>query len=136
MRTLSRTVVALTIVAGAMTAGAAVKPATAQGVYIQGPGFGVTIGRPAYREPYYRSYRGYRGYDAYAYSGRPYFRGHPRHSHNGVTATGINYPQLVLGSRPYGVATSPSRKQADKKRSSARIARAAPIWTLFCLFLS
>ena len=81
MRTLSTTVVALTIAAGAMIAGAAVKPATAQGAYIQGPGFGITIGRPAYREPYYRSYRGHRGYDAYAYSGRRHLRGHPRHSH-------------------------------------------------------
>ena len=81
MRTLSRTAVALAIAAGTMIAGAAVTPAAAQGVYIQGPGFGVGIGRPAYREPYsYRNYRGYRDYGAYAYSGRPYLRGHPRHS--------------------------------------------------------
>ena len=80
MRLISGTFLAVAIAAGAMT-GAAVMPAAAQGVYIQGPGFGVGIGRPAYRDPYYyRSYRGYRGYDAYAYSGRPYLRAHPRHS--------------------------------------------------------
>ena len=53
-----------------------------RGVYIQGPGFGVGIGRPAYRERYYdRGYRDYRG--GYAYSGKRYLHGpgiYPRHS--------------------------------------------------------
>jgi hypothetical protein len=48
-------------------------PTLAQGAYIQGPGFGVEVGRPAYRERYYeeRGYRGY-GYD------RDRLRGHCR----------------------------------------------------------
>jgi hypothetical protein len=81
MRMITGSFVALAI-AGAITGAAAVTPAAAQGVYIQGPGFGVGIGRPAYRERYYdRGYRDYRG--AYAYSGKRYLRGpgiYPRHS--------------------------------------------------------
>ena len=80
MRMLSGALTAFAIAAGAIPTGAVVQPAAAQGVYIQGPGFGIGIGRPAYSGSYYRSYRGYRDYDAYAYSGRPYLRGHPRHS--------------------------------------------------------
>ena len=67
MRMITGSFVALAV-AGAITGAAAVTPAAAQGVYIQGPGFGVSIGRPAYRDrSYYRGYRDYRG--AYAYSG-------------------------------------------------------------------
>ena len=76
MRMISGTLLAVAISAGAMTS-AAQTPAAAQGVYVKGPGFGVNIGRPGYRERHY--YRGYRDYDAYAYSGR-YHRGYPRHS--------------------------------------------------------
>ena len=47
-------------------------PTLAQGAYIQGPGFGVEVGRPGYRERYEdRGYRGY-GYD------RDRYRGHCR----------------------------------------------------------
>jgi hypothetical protein len=54
--------------------GAGVTSAAAQGVYLEGPGFGVGIGRPAYRE------RHYRGYYDYAASFVP----------PGMTATGID----------------------------------------------
>ena len=82
MRMITGSFVALAV-AGALTGAAAVTPAAAQGVYIQGPGFGVGIGRPAYRDRYYnRGYRDYRG--AYAYSGKRYLRGpglYPRRSY-------------------------------------------------------
>jgi hypothetical protein len=42
---------------GSMTAAPA--PALSQGAYIQGPGFGVDVGRPRYRERYYGPERGY-----------------------------------------------------------------------------
>lgn len=59
MRALSRLIAAASIVGAiAATGGSA---AVAQGVYLQGPGFGVDIGRPAYRERHY--YRGYSDYD-------------------------------------------------------------------------
>ena len=46
----------------------------AQGVYIQGPSFGVDIGRPAYRERHY--YRGHSDDDSPRfYSERRYHRG-------------------------------------------------------------
>jgi hypothetical protein len=81
MRMFTGPIVALTFV-GTIIGVAAVKPAGAQGVYIQGPGFALGIGRPAYRDRHY--YRGYRNYgDAYAYSGKRYYRGHgiyPRRS--------------------------------------------------------
>jgi hypothetical protein len=77
--------VALAVI-GTITGAAVVTPAAAQGVYIQGPGFGVDIGRPAYRDRYYqrdygqRDYRDYGG--AYAYSGKRYYGPgvHPRRS--------------------------------------------------------
>jgi len=81
MRTLSR----LMIAAGVLgtIAGTGATTALAQGVYLQGPGFGVDIGRPAYRERYY--YRGYSDYDSPRfYSGRRYHRGpdvYERHSY-------------------------------------------------------
>jgi hypothetical protein len=54
-------------------AGASATGASAQGVYLEGPGFGIGIGKPTYRE------RHYRGYDDYAgprvYSERRYRRG-------------------------------------------------------------
>src|ERR1700704_1755979 len=81
MRSLSRLMIAAgfigTIAATGTTA------AVAQGVYLQGPGFGVDIGRPAYRERHY--YRGYSDYDSpRIYSGRRYNRGpdvYERHSY-------------------------------------------------------
>ena len=78
MRMISGSLVVLGLV-GAITGSVAVTPAAAQGVYIQGPGFGVNVGRPAYRERYYGGYRHYG--DAYAYSGRRDYRGHPRYSY-------------------------------------------------------
>jgi hypothetical protein len=72
MRTLSRLMIAagfLGTIAATGTTGA-----MAQGVYLQGPGFGVDIGRPAYRERHY--YRGYSDYDSpRIYAGRRYNRG-------------------------------------------------------------
>jgi hypothetical protein len=81
MRTLSRLMIAagfLGTIAATGTTGA-----MAQGVYLQGPGFGVDIGRPAYRERHY--YRGYSDYDSpRIYAGRRYNRGpdvYERHSY-------------------------------------------------------
>jgi hypothetical protein len=73
MRMITGSLVALAVAGVISGAATAVTPAAAQGVYIQGPGFGVDIGRPAYRGRYY--HRGYRDYDAYAYSGRRHYRG-------------------------------------------------------------
>jgi len=71
MRTLSRLIAAAGIVGAiAATGGTA---AVAQGVYIQGPGFGVDIGRPAYRERHY--YRAYPDYDGPRVYSRRYQRG-------------------------------------------------------------
>ena len=47
MRTLSRLMIAAGILGAIVGTGG--RAAMAQGVYIQGPGFGVDIGRPAYR---------------------------------------------------------------------------------------
>ena len=58
MRTLSRLGIAAGIIG--TIAGTSAAPALAQGVYLEGPGFGVDIGRPAYRERHY--YRGYSDY--------------------------------------------------------------------------
>ena len=60
MRTLSRLMIAAGILGTIVGTGGTA--AMAQGVYIQGPGFGVDIGRPAYRERHY--YRGYSDYDS------------------------------------------------------------------------
>src|SRR6266478_9152469 len=81
MRTLSR----LMIAAGVLgtIAGTGATTALAQGVYLQGPGFGVDIGRPAYRERHY--YRGYSDYDSPRfYSEKRYHRSpqlYERHSY-------------------------------------------------------
>jgi hypothetical protein len=64
MRTLTKATIALGFV-GALTLGGA-SPTLAQGVYLQGPGVEFGIGRPAYRDRYYRS-------EPYAYYGRPYY---------------------------------------------------------------
>jgi hypothetical protein len=80
MRTLSR----LMIAAGVLgtIAGTGATPTLAQGVYFEGPGFGVGVGRPAYRE---RHYRGYHDYDSpRLYSERRYHRGSP-----GVRASSV-----------------------------------------------
>jgi hypothetical protein len=75
MRTLSTLVIAAGMLG--TIAGAGVTSAAAQGVYVEGPGFGVGIGRPAYRERHYRG--------DYAYGGpRFYSRGphvYERHSY-------------------------------------------------------
>jgi hypothetical protein len=65
MRMIAKTTIALGF-AGAMAV-AAPSPTLGQGVYFQGPGVEFGIGRPAYRERYYR-------YDdePRAYSGRTY----------------------------------------------------------------
>jgi hypothetical protein len=80
MRTLSR----LMIAAGVLgtIAGAGVTSASAQGVYVEGPGFGVGIGRPAYSERHYRGY--YDNAGPRFYSERRYHRGpqvYERHSY-------------------------------------------------------
>jgi hypothetical protein len=80
MRILNR----LMIAAGVLgtIAGAGATSAMAQGVYLQGPGFGVEIGRPAYRERYYRGYNDYAG--PRFYSERRYQQGprvYDRHSY-------------------------------------------------------
>jgi hypothetical protein len=71
MRILSRLMIAAGIFGTVVGTGATT--AMAQGVYLQGPGFGVDVGRPAYRE---RHYRGYSDYNSPRfYSERPYHRG-------------------------------------------------------------
>jgi hypothetical protein len=80
MRTLSKMMIAAGFIG--TIAGAGTTAAVAQGVYLQGPGFGVDIGRPAYRE---RHYRGYSDYDSSRfYSERRYRRDpqvYERHSY-------------------------------------------------------
>jgi hypothetical protein len=70
MRMITRSMVALGLLG--TIAGGTTTPVLAQGVYFEGPGVGIGIGRPAYRERYYRGYHDYDG--AYAYSGRRYHR--------------------------------------------------------------
>jgi hypothetical protein len=70
MRMIARTLVALGF-AGTIAGGAAM-PAAAQGVYLEGPGVGIGIGRPAYRERYYRGYSDYDYSGPRVYSGRSY----------------------------------------------------------------
>ena len=71
MRMLAKTMVAIGVV-GAAAVGAPTV-ASAQGIYFQGPGVEFGIGRPYYRDRYYRY-----DYDGpYAYSGRPYYWGYP-----------------------------------------------------------
>ena len=62
--------------------------AVAQGVYLQGPGFGVDIGRPVYRERHY--YRGYSIMTARASTRGDITEDLTRTSVSGVTATGIS----------------------------------------------
>jgi hypothetical protein len=59
---LAKTMIALGFIG--MMAAATATPSSAQGVYFQGPGFGVEVGRPAYRERYYRGYHDYNYYDS------------------------------------------------------------------------
>jgi hypothetical protein len=62
MQTMMKTVIALGF-AGAMVFGSAT-PSSAQGFYVEGPGFGFGIGRPY--SPYYGNYwSGYRAYGPY-----------------------------------------------------------------------
>src|SRR5882724_1919506 len=70
MRMIARTLFALGF-AGTIAGGAAM-PAAAQGVYLEGPGVGIGIGRPAYRERYYRGYSDYDYSGPRVYSGRSY----------------------------------------------------------------
>ena len=71
MRTLSTLVIAVGMLG--TIAGAGVTSAAAQGVYVEGPGFGVGIGRPAYGERHYRGDYAYAG--PRFYSERRYHRG-------------------------------------------------------------
>ena len=57
MRMITKSVVALGFI-GAL-AGATVTTSSAQGIDLQGPGFDVGIGQPAYRERYYPGYYDY-----------------------------------------------------------------------------
>jgi hypothetical protein len=70
MQMIKRSMVALGFIG--TIAGATATPAVAQGVYFEGPGFGVGVGRPAYRERYYRGYSDYDG--PYMNSSRRYYR--------------------------------------------------------------
>ena len=71
MRMITRAAVALSFI-GTM-AGATATTGTAQGIYFQGPGFDVGIGRPAYRERYYPGYYDYNYSGPAVYSGRRYY---------------------------------------------------------------
>ena len=80
MRTLGKLVIAAGMLG--TIAGAGVTSAAAQGVYVEGPGFGVGIGRPAYGERHYRGDYAYAG--PRFYSERRYHRGphvYERHSY-------------------------------------------------------
>ena len=80
MRTLGKLVIAAGMLG--TIAGAGVTSAAAQGVYVEGPGFGVGVGRPAYRERHYRGDYAYAG--PRLYSERRYLRGahvYERHSY-------------------------------------------------------
>ena len=82
MLTMTRTIAALGFI-GAVAVGTS-SPSAAQGVYFQGPGFGVGIGNPYYG-PRYRSYDSYGPsyssgpsyyYDRPYRSERRYYRSH------------------------------------------------------------
>jgi hypothetical protein len=67
---IAKTMIALGFIG--MMAAATATPSLAQGVYFEGPGFGVGVGRPAYRDrDYDRDYR----YRAYNYVPRDRYRG-------------------------------------------------------------
>jgi hypothetical protein len=72
MQWITRSLIALGFVG--TIAAATPMPSLAQGAYIQGPGFGVEVGRPGYYRDRYedryedRGYRGY-GYDRDRYRG-------------------------------------------------------------------
>jgi hypothetical protein len=107
MRTLSALMIAAGML-GTVVAGAGVTSAAAQGVYVEGPGFGVGIGRPAYGERHYRGYYDYAG--PRVYSERRFHRGPhvlERHSYRWRGRTGIDY------------------RSADSRSSSECIALAA-----------
>ncbi len=75
MRMIARTLVAFGFV-GTIAGGAAM-PAAAQGIYFEGPGVGIGIGRPAYRERYYPGYHDYDYSGPRVYSGRSYYNSGP-----------------------------------------------------------
>ena len=108
MRTLSRLIAAAGIVGAiAATGGAA---AMAQGVYLQGPGFGVDIGRPAYRERHY--YGATPIMTARAFTQGDITEGLTRTSVAGVTATGIS---------DYGYTASVTLPWSKRAKKSARL---------------
>jgi hypothetical protein len=78
MRVIGTTLLALGV---AGTIGVATtSPTQAQGFYFEGPGVEFGVGRPAYRERYYRSYNYYNYDRPYVYSERPntyYYSGRP-----------------------------------------------------------
>ena len=55
MHLLTKSMVALGF-AGAIAMSAPSARTLAQGIYLEGPGFGIGVGRPYYRERYYRYY--------------------------------------------------------------------------------
>ena len=71
MRMMIRSMAALAF-AGTL-AGTAATPAAAQGFYVEGPGFGIGVGSPAYRERYYPGYYDYNYVGPNVYSGRRYY---------------------------------------------------------------
>ena len=70
---MSRTLSRLIAAAGIVGAIAALRRSMAQEVYLQGPGFGVDIGRPASRERHY--YGGYSDYDGPRFYSRRHHEG-------------------------------------------------------------
>jgi hypothetical protein len=67
-----RTIATALVACGFAGAIAGSTPAAAQGVYFEGPGVELGIGRPAYRERYYRGYHDYDYSGPRVYSGRTY----------------------------------------------------------------
>ena len=71
MRTITKTLLAFGLVAGAATlAMPGAETAKAQGVYFDAPGIHVGVGERRHHR-HYRRY--YRGYDTYGYAPRPYY---------------------------------------------------------------
>jgi hypothetical protein len=78
MRMIAKTMIALGFV-GTLAAASTTTPAAAQGVYFSGPGVSFGVGRPYYRDRYYRAYPSYGYVRPYAYDGPRYrYRHHYR----------------------------------------------------------
>jgi hypothetical protein len=74
MHVMTKTLAALGVVGA--TAVSAPSPTLAQGVYFEGPGVEFGVGRPYYRDRYYRSYDGPNAYYGRPYYDRRYYRSH------------------------------------------------------------